>query len=138
MTLTEEERLELRQLEEALWREGTRFDHAFMEGVLASDFIEFGRSGRVYTREQCLAVPPRPFAARLPLRGFRVRSLAAGVALVTYVSEARFEELELEVANRSSVWTRDERGWQLRFHQGTPTTLPDELDESGVSADTSE
>jgi hypothetical protein len=37
-----------RQLEESLWRPQTRFDREYTDNILAPDFFEFGRSGRVY------------------------------------------------------------------------------------------
>ena len=110
----------LRQLEESLWRVETRFDAAHMERVLADDFVEFGRSGRRYTRAECLAMPFEPFVARLPLEGLTIRALDANTVLVTYVSGMRDRGLEL-TANRASVWSRDGEGWRLRFHQGTPS-----------------
>jgi hypothetical protein len=107
---------ELIALEHALWRAETRFDPAFMEWVLADDFGEFGRSGRVYARADTLAVGGESIDAQL--RDIEVGLIAEGVALVTYVSEVRHEQLDL--ANRSSVWVRRDGRWQLRFHQGTP------------------
>lgn len=117
-------REELEALESALWRRETRFDRTFMERVLAPDFFEFGRSGRYWSREAVLAAPDQPFDSQLPLENLQMRLLAPGVVLVTYVSRARFGP-ELEVARRSSIWTRGERGWVLLFHQGTP--LPEDL-----------
>jgi hypothetical protein len=107
---------ELIELEWALWRAETRFDPEFMEGVLAADFREFGRSGRVYERADTLAASGDTIEATL--REFEVHRLAEDVALVTYVSEVRHEVLDL--ANRASVWVRRDGRWQLRFHQGTP------------------
>lgn len=109
---------ELVELEWALWRAETRFDREFMERVLAEDFTEFGRSGRVYARADTLAVTGETIEANL--RDIQVQLIAADVALVTYVSEVRHEGLDL--ANRASVWVRRDGRWQLRFHQGTPTT----------------
>jgi hypothetical protein len=117
-TLSDEDRSELERLEESLWRAPTRFDRAYMEGVLAPDFFEFGRSGRVYDRDEMLAVGGATIPARLPLRDFAARPISDGVVLVTYVSAVG--EAEPEYANRSSLWTRTGRGWRLRFHQGTP------------------
>ena len=42
---------ELRILEESLWRHETRFDRDYLQRVLHPDFFEFGRSGRVWTRD---------------------------------------------------------------------------------------
>ena len=92
-----------------------------MESVLAEDFTEFGRSGRSYTREQSISTPVGDFATKLPLPEFEVRMVTGSVALVTYRSEVRYATETLS-ANRSSVWRRDPiLGWQLEFHQGTPT-----------------
>jgi hypothetical protein len=111
---------EIRSLEESLWRRETRFDREHMENVLAPDFFEFGRSGRIYDRTATLAVPPQAIDADLPLAELRVHDLGGGTALVTYVSRVRYDNVEL--ANRSSIWTRrlGSTEWQLRFHQGTP------------------
>lgn len=110
----------LTTLEWSLWRSGTRFDPAYMERVLAPDFLEFGRSGRVWTREATLAVPRQDLDATLS--DLVVEQVAGDVALVTYLSEVRYAELER--ANRSSLWRRDAGRWRLRFHQGTPLPAP--------------
>lgn len=110
---------ELRRLEESLWREETRFDRDYMDRILAPGFIEFGRSGRVWTRNDTLRTPRRKIGARLPLPRFSIRMITADVALITYRSEGL--EDDLEVGNRASLWRRSEEGWRLEFHQGTPT-----------------
>lgn len=110
---------ELRRLEESLWREDTRFDRKFMDRILAPDFVEFGRSGRIWTRGDTLTMPRRKIGARLPLARFEARMISSEVALVTYRSEGL--EDDLEVGNRSSIWRRTPDGWKLEFHQGTPT-----------------
>jgi hypothetical protein len=107
----------LRELELSLWQAPTCFDSDYMNRVLAEDFTEFGRSGRVYAREDTLAVPPQPIDARLTDMAFR--ALGESAALVTYRTHVRDGE-ETLVGNRSSVWSRAGAGWQLRFHQGTP------------------
>lgn len=107
------------RLEESLWREETRFDAAYMDRVLGEDFVEFGRSGRVYDRAAILASPRGPIDARLPLPDFAARLIAPDVALVTYNSLATYDGV-VERGRRSSIWSRTADGWVLRFHQGTP------------------
>jgi len=82
-----------------------------MDAVLDDDFVEFGRSGRRYTKNT-LPMDPTEIDARLS--EFEATPLADTVWLVTYVSE-----LGGERTNRSSIWLRTPRGWKLRFHQGT-------------------
>ena len=110
---------ELRRLEESLWRTDTRFDAGHLEEILAPDFLESGRSGRVYSRSDILAMEAQEIRARLPLQGFRVSIIGDDVRLVTYVSEVEAGG-EVQVANRSSLWQRTPAGWRLAFHQGTP------------------
>lgn len=110
---------ELRHLEESLWREETRFDRDYMDSILAAEFVEFGRSGRIWTREATLTTPKQKIGARIPLAKFAVRMISNEVALVTYRSEGL--EDDIEVGNRASIWRRRGDGWKLEFHQGTRT-----------------
>lgn len=107
----------VREREESLWRAETRFDGAYMERVLHPEFVEFGRSGRVYTREQALAV--EPVALDVQVRDFAVHQVADEVVLVTYRSVVRSGDQAL-TGRRSSLWVRQGEAWLLRFHQGTP------------------
>lgn len=105
--VTEEVRRTLTRLEEAMWREDTRFDMEFMEAVLAPDFFEFGRSGRTFTREQTLAATRHFIDARLPLPALEVRLLDRDTAHVTYDS-AVINDGVVEHGRRSSIWSRTE------------------------------
>jgi hypothetical protein len=113
--LSQHDRDELIRLEHTLWRADTRWNRAYMDNVLAADFFEFGRSGRIYKRKDTLDASGGEI--RATLKGISITEIAEGVALVTYVSEVLYEELE--IGNRSSLWSRSQKGWQLRFHQGT-------------------
>jgi hypothetical protein len=49
--------------------------------------------------------------------------LGEGVALLTYLSAHMNVSGNLHRHTlRSSIWVRTAAGWQIRFHQGTPTT----------------
>lgn len=116
---------QLRQLEEELWRPETRFDPVRMRELLAEDFLEFGRSGRVYGRDEALAVPAQEIPATLPLPAFELRLVHPDVALLTYETDVAYATGR-ERARRSSLWTRTLDGWRLRFHQGTPVFFGDD------------
>lgn len=119
MELSEHDRVTLQQLEEELWREETRFDRKRMTETIAPDFLEFGRSGRTYRREDSLAVSRQPIDAVLPLPDFEARLLHPDIAQVTYNSAVTYDGV-VQRARRSSIWSRIPGGWVLRFHQGTP------------------
>jgi hypothetical protein len=98
---TEEETGQLYALEESLWRRVTRFDVAHMELLLAADFTEFGRSGRVDTRDDMLEPVDHPINVALPLENFAVRRIADDVALITYTSRLT-RGGGIEVANQGT------------------------------------
>jgi len=116
--LTEIDRTKLQRLEEELWLAETRFDRDYMESVMASDFFEFGRSGRIHTREKCLSVTASTIDAAIPLKNLKIRLLTSDVAQVTYDSEVTYDST-VEKGRRSSIWSRNGESWLLRFHQGT-------------------
>ena len=116
---TEKERIELCRLEEELWRTETRFDHHRMRQIIAEDFVEFGKSGRIYTRESVLAIERQSIDAVIPLPNFKVRLFSLDIAQVTYDSVVTDNGVTSR-AHRSSIWSRTQSGWMLRFHQGTP------------------
>jgi len=118
MSIGDDDRHQLQSLEESLWRAEARFDRDYLERILAPDFIEFGRSGRIYSRREIIDTPSQPIRARSPLQTFAVRPAGDAVALVTYVNEVTYGEVEY--GNRSSLPLRVPGGWQLKFHQGTP------------------
>ena len=110
---------ELICLEEAMWQAATRFDLAFQQVHFAPDFVEFGRSGRVYNREQIMHAGSEPIVATLPLPDLVVRELDTNTVLLTYNSRLWANGV-VEHARRSSIWSRTAAGWVMRFHQGTP------------------
>jgi hypothetical protein len=119
MQINDDDYKKLEELEVSMWKSETRFDHEYMNNTLTPDFFEFGRSGRVYKKEETLGATFQEINVTLPLKHFSIHSIDANVALVTYISEVQYENLE--IANRSSLWIKSDTGWKLRFHQGTPT-----------------
>lgn len=109
----------IRMLEERLLDPRARHDAAFLDHVLADDFVEFGRSGAVCDKPAAIAALLRQTdysGARLS--AFSARALAPDVMLVAYRS-ARADGSR--AALRSSIWRYEAQGWRLVFHQGTPT-----------------
>lgn len=116
----------LQALELELHHPGVRCSRERLEQLLHPDFHEVGRSGRVYARDTIvqylttLEIRPGVVSSQ-----FRVEELAPGVALLN------FRSVQADGAGRwglhtlrSSVWLHTARGWQLRYHQGTPAAEP--------------
>jgi hypothetical protein len=92
-----------------------RADPVRIRELIHDDFVEFGSTGNVYNKRLLMDMLKGEKSAKVVIREFVVRQLAADTALVTYrtVGEAGQE------ARRSSVWIRSDGAWKLAFHQGT-------------------
>lgn len=121
---------ELRSLEKELHTMEARRNRQRMDMLLHPDFVEFGRSGRRYTRADILnEFGPANVLAAVRSENFGLAVLAEGIALLTYASAHEDADgKQYRHTLRSSVWVCTETGWQMRFHQGTPTAAPS-LDE---------
>jgi hypothetical protein len=115
----------LRSLEQALLDPLVRRDRQQVSALLADDFLEFGSSGRVWTRAEILDLLGTEGYQPPLMQDFACHWIAEGAVLVTYkavrvvtasdgpTSGRRSETL------RSSLWIRENEGWRVRFHQGT-------------------
>ncbi len=74
MEIDSETYLKLKTREEGLWQSKFRFDIQWMEQVLAADFFEYGRSGRIYQRQDTLNIPYQEIVALIPLINLKIRS----------------------------------------------------------------
>jgi hypothetical protein len=119
------------QLECELHQPKCRGDRERLAQLLAPDFREFGRSGALYTRDRMLmSLPIDPEPLQIHAQNFAVNQLSNSIALLTYRSAHVNPSGELfRHTNRSSIWRLDATGWQLVFHQGTPT---DPFDQSAT------
>ncbi len=101
---------EIRALELRLLDPAVRGSAAELERLLCDDFREYGSGGRVYTKEDAIALLIAVAAAPQELSDFAAMVVAPGVVLATYRAKG---------AVRSSVWRLEEGRWRLYFHQGT-------------------
>jgi hypothetical protein len=85
--------------------------------LLADDFIEFGTSGRVFTKAEIVASLQAESPVTLEASQFDVRMLAAHVALLTYRVKRCTQPPVISL--RSSLWEKRGESWQMVFHQGT-------------------
>ena len=112
---------QLRRLEESLLDPAIRRDGERLRAILTEDFLEFGSSGRVWTRMSIIELLATEKNFRPPaIEDFQCSMLTDKVALVTYRTlrgDGRTGE-QME-SLRSSIWTRHDGEWRMRFHQGT-------------------
>ena len=113
-------------LETALTAPDTRRSAAWLETVLAPEFREFGRSGRVYDFAEVVnALVSETAPADVTIQEFDVAKMSDTVVLATYRSSRSGGDRDPRVSLRSSLWRREEDGsWRMVFHQGTPVQTP--------------
>ncbi|WP_454746430.1 nuclear transport factor 2 family protein [Ciceribacter selenitireducens] len=112
-------------LETSLHRPEVRTSPQQTADLLADEFVEFGKSGRVYNKEvtiDALASEGSSGSSVVPqVADFSVAALSNDVVLVRYrsVRAAPDAHKTLETL-RSSIWKFNSGRWQMVFHQGTP------------------
>jgi hypothetical protein len=106
---------ELLDLEQRLLNPAMRGSPAAVIPLLHPEFLEFGSSGRVYTKDTIVQMMVQETPGVVKMRDFEVREVSDDVALVTYRTIGQ----EGRETRRSSIWLRRDSGWQLVFHQGT-------------------
>jgi hypothetical protein len=113
----------LRTLEVELHQPEVRSDRRRLDRLLHERFREFGRSGRAYTKAEILSeFSHEQQTYEVWSQDFKLEPLSECLALLTYRSAHISIDGELEQhTNRASLWQLTERGWQMLFHQGTPT-----------------
>jgi hypothetical protein len=114
----------IRGLEERLLRADLRRSAAQLEFLLADDFLEFGKSGRVWNKPSVIALLAAESGEfTYSLEDFRVALLAPTVALATYRISDATPGAAPQPALRSSVWVNRDGNWRLTFHQGTSVEI---------------
>lgn len=124
MTASDTSLLErLQALEVELHKPAARSSLSRLDALLHDDFREHGRSGSVYSKADILArLPAVAEHAVVVADQFELHPIRESAALLTYRSAHQLADGTLErFTLRVSVWERAKHGWQMRFHQGTPT-----------------
>lgn len=90
--------------------------------LIADDFLEFGSSGKVYNKQDC--IKPDETSRKFVVSDFKIKELSKDVMLATY------KTTEDGIASlRSSIWQRYGDEWKMIFHQGTKCEVEDEHEE---------
>ena len=107
-------------LERRLLSPRIRASKTDLDELIADDFVEIGRSGRVWTKSNILESLPQSPGVEIEIDTLHARHVGDNVVLITYRSR-RLGERRSADALRSSIWQRRDDIWQIIFHQGTPT-----------------
>ena len=113
----------LQKLEESLLESSVR-KSGLVSQLLSDEFVEFGSSGRTFTKAQVVASLQAEPPAKSTATEFNVRLLAPRIALITYRACRHGEPPVFSV--RSSIWQQRNGNWQMVFHQGTVSSSGNE------------
>ena len=104
-------------LERELQTPGCRSNPARLAELLADDFEEVGASGSVWRLTDTLAALAAEVsdAAPIEVHDLVARRVADDLVIVRWLSGRGGRRAE-----RTSLWRRDDAGWRLVHHQGTP------------------
>ena len=104
-------------LEQRLAQVGRKLSAEDASSLIAEDFVEFGASGRVWSKAEIIAAMSQWAPVERKVEDFTVRDLSASVCLVTY--RATKDGQASPFSLRSSLWRNNGDKWQIVFHQGT-------------------
>lgn len=109
----------IKALERSLLDPSIRQSTEQLNKLIADDFLEFGSSGKVYNKQDCITPDESP--RKFVVNDFKVKELSKDVMLATYKTR------EDGIASlRSSIWKRYGDEWQMIFHQGTKCEVGNE------------
>ena len=115
----------IRQLEGQLLSPAVRRSPDDVARLLADEFVEFGSSGRQFTKAKALAeLADETPVEQARIHDFHLTVLGPEVVLARYRLEAAALGPGSGPSLRSSVWVLRSGRWQVLFHQGTPTSGP--------------
>lgn len=114
---------ELTALERELHHPGVPCTRERLERLLHPDFHEVGRSGVRYTRQVVIDfLATRTQVPDGVACDHRIEVMGPDVALLHFRShELGSDGTPFRAALRASLWRRTAMGWQLAYHQGTPS-----------------
>jgi hypothetical protein len=106
------------ELEQRLAQVGKKLSAEDALSLIAEEFIEFGASGKIWTKAEIIAAMAEWEPIDRIVEDFTVRQLSADICLVTYKVRGA-DRQPSRCSLRSSIWRNNGKRWQLIFHQGT-------------------
>lgn len=104
----------IKSLELSLLDVDTRKNINKLNKLIAEEFIEFGSSGKVYTKSAILQHLPIASHREFKVSRFNTVELAVNCVLVIYQLQEKDGK-----SLRSSIWKKFDSDWKMIFHQGT-------------------
>ncbi len=118
--MTDELTKKIRALEERLLLPEVRRNAEELSELIADDFVEYGSSGKIYTKKDVLEFLPIEPERYMKMENFHARQLSPEVVLLNYDLLSRHaQNRRTRRSARSSIWQLTNGRWQIVFHRGT-------------------
>ena len=92
-----------------------------ISNLLHDDFHEISANGLMFNKQHVIGRLPLEKIPQIYNQDFRGQVLSDSLAQLTYHAAYRMNvHHALNFSIRMSIWVKNEKGWQLFFHQGTP------------------
>ena len=113
---------DLENLERELHEPLVRKDGKRLGQLLHDSFTEIGRSGILFDKDQIMSALNSESVNTVWSQDYAIQTIDDGLVLLTYRS-ARIESNQTlsRFSRRASLWQLTDLGWQMIYHQGTPT-----------------
>ena len=108
----------LKDLEKLLLEPGVRKSVTVLSKILADDFVEYGSSGKIYSKKEIINELQSETVQKLKLTDFKLRELGENHYLVTYKA-VKEDGGQKHYSLRCSIWIKVKDEYQMIFHQGT-------------------
>ncbi|ESP94510.1 MULTISPECIES: DUF4440 domain-containing protein [Pseudoalteromonas] len=120
--ITQELLDELIALERLLLEPHVRESKERLSMLLDDDFYEISANGLLFDKRHVLSRLPSEKVPQFYNQDFRGQMLSDTLAQLTYQAAYRRNAYSnLQFSLRMSLWRQNSSGWQLLFHQGTPS-----------------
>jgi hypothetical protein len=107
------------ELEKKLLDPKVRKSKRELEQLFSDDFLEFGKSGKVYDKKQVITgLLNETFDIKYTPTNFNGQTLSPSVIHLTYDLEED-NGLVKTHSLRTSIWIKKDEKWEINFHQGT-------------------
>ena len=111
---------EILVIEKKLLQPEFRKDKAFLNAVLADDFIEISSSGNIYNKKTVVEHLSTENDFNIDISDIRFKLISENVVLILYAATKQKLGSTIVIKSlRSSIWQKNNIEWQMIFHQGT-------------------
>ncbi|MEK7514919.1 MAG: DUF4440 domain-containing protein [Patescibacteria group bacterium] len=109
------------ELENSLQQPSVRKSAEKLNDLISEDFVEFGSSGLVYTKQDVLNNLPASPEIKFIMTDFKITILSTDIIQSTFKTEKTNTQTgKVTQSLRSSLWRNENGKWRMIFHQGTP------------------